>query len=67
MRNKSAPVLALVAVLIGLAGSLVAGCMDLSVGTRLRSGLDSLPDPGLDEPNPGTPGGSIVPLGPSGH
>ncbi|WP_419942611.1 hypothetical protein [Candidatus Palauibacter sp.] len=67
MRNKSAPVLALMAVLIGLAGSFATGCVDLDVGTRLRSDTDSMPNPGLDEPNPGNPGNSIVPLGPSGH
>ena len=67
MRNKSAPVLAMMAVLVGLAGSFAAGCADLDVGTRLRSGPDSIPNPGLDEPNPGSPGGNIVPLGPSGH
>lgn len=67
MRNKSAPVLAITAILIGLAGSLTTGCLDLNVGSRPQSHRDSTPDPGLDEPNPGSPGNSIVPLGPSGH
>ena len=66
MRNKSAKVLAAIAVLIGLAGSFAAGCVDLDVGTTLRNERDST-DTGLDEPNPGSPGNNIVPLGPSGH
>lgn len=66
MRKKSVPVLAAMAVLIGLAGSFATGCVDLDVGTTLRNDRDST-DTGLDEPSPGTPGNNIVPLGPSGH
>ena len=66
MRNKSAKVLAAMAVLVGLAGGFATGCVDLDVGTTLRNDRDST-ETGLDEPDPGNPGVNIVPLGPSGH
>lgn len=66
MRNRSTLVLAALAVVIGLAGSFTAGCVDLDVGTSLRNERDSTDNSGLDEPNPGNPGNSRAPLGPSG-
>lgn len=52
--------LAVGAVLIGLAGASATGCLDLTVSPRPPS-VDTMEDTGLDEPGTSDPGGNIVP------
>lgn len=61
MRPRSTPVLAMCAILIGLAGASATGCLDLNVGPAIP-GVDSAEDVGLDEPGTSNPGNSLVPI-----
>ncbi|MCY3600601.1 MAG: hypothetical protein OXN85_11610 [Gemmatimonadetes bacterium] len=60
MRLRATHFLATCAVLIGLAGASVTGCLDLNVGPTVPS-VDSTEDTTLDEPGITNPGNSIVP------
>lgn len=60
MRPKATHMLAVGAVVIGLAGASATGCVDLTVGPRTPS-VDTMEETGLDEPGTSDPGGNIVP------
>lgn len=60
-RLRATHLLAVCAILIGLAGVSATGCMDLTVGPTVPS-VDSTEDTALDEPGNTNPGSSIVPI-----